>query len=300
MKFLKNIILILLFILLGYEVYINKETVNAYFRKIMATYKDIEIKEPNEYARNYNIKKFTYDEDYKPYNKTDLENILFNILNNGYDTFTFYCPKEYNNCLSDITDIANDSHMLSMINNYVSPFNSFVYLDTITNSLGEITIKVTKNYSDFEIKQINAKIDEILNELNIDNLSKKEQIDKIHEYLINNVEYDNDYDENIGNHYSETANGAFLYGKGICSGYSDAFALFMDRLNIPNIKVASNDHVWNLIYIDNSWKHVDVTWDDTRSSTVLGYKFYLINTEKLLSIDSKDHTFDQSFYIEAK
>ncbi len=300
MKFLKNIILILLFILLGYEVYINKETVNAYFRKIMATYKDIEIKEPNEYARNYNIKKFTYDEDYKPYNKTDLENILFNILNNGYDTFTFYCPKEYNNCLLDITDIANDSHMLSMINNYVSPFNSFVYLDTITNSLGEITIKVTKNYSDFEIKQINAKIDEILNELNIDNLSKKEQVDKIHEYLINNVEYDNDYDENIGNHYSETANGAFLYGKGICSGYSDAFALFMDRLNIPNIKVASNDHVWNLIYIDNSWKHVDVTWDDTRSSTVLGYKFYLINTEKLLSIDSKDHTFDQSFYIEAK
>lgn len=299
MKFIKNIFLISLIALVGYFAYYNKETLSAYFRKIMSTYKDIEIKDANEYVRTYNIKKFSYNEDFKPHSKEDLENILFNVLNNGYDSFTFYCPKDYENCLSDVTELANDAHTLSIINNYVNPFNSFVYLDTITNSLGEITIKVTKNYSEFEIKQINSKIDDILNKLNISSLSKSEQIEKIHEYLIENTEYDNKYDEKIGNHYSETANGALLNGSAICSGYSDAFALFMDRINVPNIKVSSEEHVWNLVYIDDKWKHIDVTWDDTKSSIILGYKFYLIDTSDLLKLDPKDHTFDKTFYLEA-
>ena len=299
MKIIKNLFLLMIISLFIYVAYNNRETLEAYFRKIMFTYKDIEIKPGNEYTRAYDLKKFSYNEDFKPQNLNDLENILFNILNNGYDTFTFYCPREYTTCIDDMTKLANDSHTLSIINNYVSPFNSFVYLDTITNSLGEITIKVTKNYSDFEIKQVNNKLDEIINSLNISNLNKDEQISKIHEYLIENTEYDSKYSGKTGNHYSETANGVLLNGTGICSGYSDAFALFMDRLNIPNIKVSSEEHVWNLVKINDKWKHIDVTWDDTKSSIILGYKFYLINTNDLLQIDSKDHSFDKAFYLEA-
>ena len=43
--------------------------------------------------------------DYTPYGKQDLLNIFYTVLNNGVDTFTFYCPDEYEECINDVDAI---------------------------------------------------------------------------------------------------------------------------------------------------------------------------------------------------
>ena len=80
--------------------------------------------------------------DYIPYSYQDLLNIYYSAVNNGWDQFTFYCPSEYTNCLQDITDISGDELILTHLNNFVHPFNSFTNLRTVINENGEITIYI--------------------------------------------------------------------------------------------------------------------------------------------------------------
>ena len=62
--------------------------------------------------------------------------------------------------------------------------------------------------------------------------------------------------------------GMLTYGKGICSGFTLTFQLFMDMLGIECITVwgkATHDmegqHAWNMVRIDGEWYCVDVTWN---------------------------------------
>ena len=64
----------------------------------------------------------------------------------------------------------------------------------------------------------------------------------------------------------------------------------------------SDTHVWNIVYINNKWLHLDLTWDDPVSlfSNVdnLIHKFYLIDTETLENYNIEDHNFDKYVYQE--
>ena len=68
-------------------------------------------------------------------------------------------------------------------------------------------------------------------------------------------------------------------------------------LNIPNLKISSANHVWNLVYLDNNWLHLDLTWDDIENNRYRD-NYFLITKEKLLSLDTKEHNFDNSFFVE--
>ena len=79
-------------------------------------------------------------------------------------------------------------------------------------------------------------------------------------------------------------------------------AIFIAKLGLPNFKVASDTHVWNVVLIDGEWLNIDLTWDDpiTKDSDVdtLSHKFFMINTNKLLEFDTEDHNFDTTIYQE--
>ena len=50
----------------------------------------------------------------------------------------------------------------------------------------------------------------------------------------------------------------------VCQGYAEAFWYIMYKLGI-DCKLVSSDslnHAWNLVKIDNSWYHIDTTWND--------------------------------------
>ena len=85
------------------------------------------------------------------------------------------------------------------------------------------------------------------------------QVLAVHDWLVRHVAYDQ---EDMRS--SHTAYGLFANATAVCEGYSQAFMLAMERLGVPCVIVRSEDmmHQWNMVCIDGTWYHVDVTWDD--------------------------------------
>ena len=295
-----NLVFTIILLSLILLVYLKIDEITDFFTGFMSDEKTVEVKEKNEYARDFDYVKFQNDDEFIPVDKESILNIFYNIFNDGYDEFTFYCPSEYEDCIDDVKTIANDNVLLSKVNDYVHPFNSFKNLNTKVSGNGTVSISVSKNYISNEIEELNKRVSDILYELNIDDLSDNiEKIRSIHNYIIKNVEYDEEMaNNNTSSYRSNTAYGALVQGYAICTGYSDAMALFLDKLDIPNIKISSDEHVWNLVYLDGNWVHLDLTWNDTNNPKYQ-MSYFLIDTDTLFKLDPKEHLFDESFYLEA-
>ncbi|MEG2457511.1 MAG: hypothetical protein RSB41_01295 [Bacilli bacterium] len=299
MRKVVNIIITIVLICVVLIVYFKIDVISQAVSNIFSDKKEIHIPQANEYKKNYNFINLNNEEVFYPYNKDDLSDIFFTIFNSGWEEFSFYCPKEYKSCIEDTKSIIDDESYMNMLNNYVSPFNGFKSINVRVSSSGEIITNVDKNYTIDEINSVNKKVDEILEETIIDSYSTSDKIRILHNYIIKNSVYDRDRaDKKESIYKSNKAVGALLEGHAVCSGYSDALAIFLDRLHIENLKVATSNHVWNLIKVDGLWKHVDLTWDDATSGYGIN-NFLLIDTKKLLSLDDKEHNFDKSFYVEA-
>lgn len=98
------------------------------------------------------------------------------------------------------------------------------------------------------------------------NKSTVEKIKIVHDYLVDNTEYDLEAGENIYNVY-----GTLINKKSVCEGYARSFKYIMDDLNIPciiacgigkNSSGNAESHAWNYVQIDDQWYAIDVTWDD--------------------------------------
>ena len=108
-------------------------------------------------------------------------------------------------------------------------------------------------------------------------------------------------DPNDGGDQSPEEYGVLIEGYGTCNGYADAMAIFLDKLNVINYKISNEEHIWNLVYLDGKWYHLDLTWDDPISDiNVNRDTYFLITTNTLEKINDGTHKFDKSIYIEAK
>lgn len=277
------------------DIVINK--VNRFIDKVSG-YEVVIPKEQIKNKRNYNYKAFKETENFEPKNIDDIKTIYYTVLNEGWDDFTFYCRSEYKNCADDVRKVADDSEYVSLINNYVSPFNSYKKYNTLVTGNKEVYLSIDKVYTKEQTEYLLNYFNNVISNLKIDkNNITKEDIRKIHHYLLNHISYDDEYIK-TKNESSTTAYGAITTRKAICGGYTDAFSIVMDILNIPNFKVSSEEHIWNVIYFNNSWYHVDVTWDDDEINKNNINNFFMISTDTLLKKDKNDHNFNISLYKE--
>ena len=293
----------LLLILLGLTFLFREDILRFYFKAFVYNDSHIVITGKNEYFRGNNFEFVQVTEDFSPKNRQDLLNIYYTGINSGQESFTFWCSREYLDCIAEVALLANDQVALSHINNFVHPFNSFNNIETEFDSLGRVTIRVHRTYSDDEINRINEEIDRIKDYLFSDEeFEVRDKILMVHDYIINNTRYDtNRSDYDIIDYPSERATGVFFYGMALCGGYTDAMALFLDRFDVFNFKVASENHIWNAVYLDGNWYHLDLTWNDPVTddgSDLLLHTFFLIDTETLFSLDTDQHNFDQTVYVE--
>lgn len=307
--YLKKLFMFLLCLILGLFIYTYKNNITEYILLNYVYKNDFNYDSSNEYKITNEFSYFKLTDNYKPENKKDIFNIIYNAINNGYESFNFYCQNSYETCLDDVKDLTSDYELLSVINNFVHPYNSYNKLNVTINSLGKINIKVQKLYNESTINILNKKIDTVYNELITDNMTDYDKIKIIHDYIIDNSVYDEQRANNLYNDYqgefsSNIATGPLLQGHGICSGYTDAMKLFLDKMNIPNYKISSENHIWNLVYIDNKWLHLDLTWDDpvinNGEISTIDHTYFLIDTNKLLNIEKTEHNFDENIFIEAK
>lgn len=300
---MKKIFKIIFYLCLIGLVYYYRNEIIYYVTSLLDSGHKIVLDTPNTYYKNVNYSYVKQSEDFIPYSKQDLINIYYSVLDRGYNDFTFYCPREYVNCITDIEKISNsENDTLSMLNYFVSPFNSEKKITTSYNTTGEVNITVDKLYSEEDIKAVNNKIDEILKSIINDNMSLEDKILAVHDYIINNTRYDTNALNNNSKYKSYISYGTLLEGYSTCNGYADAMALFLDRFNVPNIRVASSTHVWNAVYLNNKWLHLDLTWDDpiTEGSNrdTLLHKFYLIDTPTLEGFNIAEHEYDKTIFLE--
>lgn len=298
----KYVILIFLVILFGFTFAFRRPLYNLYRTYFVKEDKDVTLTSSNAYSRDYSFNYVSLTDDFSPDNYQELLNIYFTVLNSGVTDFTFYCSDEYESCLSDVDSLANDQKTLSAVNNFVHPFNSFKHLETIYDDYGKVTLNIEHNYTDSDIKLIEAKVLEIEQAIWTNEMSVEDKIKAAHNYIINNSKYDKDRsDNNIVNYKSDTAFGTLLEGYSLCGGYTDSMALFLEDLAIKNFKVASENHVWNAVFLNNSWYHLDLTWDDpitSDGSDILEYNFFLITTKELQEIEQEQHNYDYNIYSE--
>ncbi len=302
---MKRFIYFLLFILLCVFVYQNRERIyEIYNDYLVPIEKKVTKLEKNDYYRNYDFSYVQNTDTFIPNNKTDIKNIYYTVVNSGMKNFTFYCPRSYEDCVNDVNDLANDQNTISNINNFVHPYNSFKTLKTEVDSAGKITIEIEKVYDEEMIIILNYKVDEVIKNNIKDNLSTKDKIKKIHDYIINTTVYDKKRsDQKIIEHKSDNAYGVLIENYGLCGGYTDAMMLFLEKFNIPNYKIATENHVWNYVKVNNEWLHLDLTWDDpvtANGKSILDDSYFLITDSELQSIEKEEHNYDVNIYQSKK
>lgn len=300
-KRLFNVLISLILLFGVYLFFINYDKAMNKINRFLDKISGFEVVIPKEQTKNnrkYNFKVLKETNNFEPKNIDDIKSIYYTVLNEGWDEFTFYCRSDYEGCADDVRKVADDSEYISLINNYVSPLNSYKKYNTLVTDDKEIYLSIDKVYdknkSDYLINYFNKLIENL--KINKNNITV-EDIKKIHHYLINNISYDDDY-TTTENESSTTAYGAITTKKAICGGYTDAFAIAMDLLNVPNFKVSSKEHIWNVIYFNNKWYHIDVTWDDDEINKNNITNFFMISTETLLKKDKSEHNFNISLYKE--
>ena len=105
-----------------------------------------------------------------------------------------------------------------------------------------------------------------------------EMYKQIHDILCRRITYEiNTQDED-----NSTCVGALVRGKAKCDGYSDAFYLCCGLMGLPSAYQAGkskvkrkntieDNHMWNLIFAGETWRGVDVTWDDAGEDILYDY-----------------------------
>lgn len=175
-----------------------------------------------------------------------------------------------------------------------------VYLDCGENSNylaeGYFSKEQILNYEN-KIKQATQEI--------LSKASGKSDYDKIliiHDYLVENVSYEETISKNnIFNIY-----GTLVNKESVCEGYAKAFKYLMDQVGVKTIVVIgtatdskgnSQNHAWNYVNLNNEWYAIDATWDDpiiigggwlTKKSK---YKYFLKGSITM----AKDHNESYSF-----
>lgn len=155
---------------------------------------------------------------------------------------------------------------------------------------------------------LNESVDSIVGAANAKCDSDYEKAAFVHDFIVLNCTYDvgtfNKYlnDSADGTSLAYTSYGCLVNRKAVCAGYSKAYKLILNRLNIECEVVsgtATNDmgmgnHAWNYIKLDDGYYLVDVTWDDPVSFDGTQRKevrrdYFCLNSEMM----SKDHFPDE-------
>lgn len=314
-KIIKGVVIFLAVSILSILI-INLDKITDKITSIYLKRHDIVFPDSDEYFLNRNFEFVQVPESYVPYGYHDLLNIFYAILDHGWTEFTFYCANEYTSCIEDAKAISKDKDLLTHLNNFVHPFHSADNMVTTLHGNGEIHVVVEYLYTEDEITKINRKVDEIYKKQVKSNAPLRAKLLTIHDYIINNSKYDVVRSSSKNSLYhSNIAYGPLFEGFATCNGYTDLMFLFLEKLGVQSLKVAKtplqdkdfDGHVWNALYIENKWLHLDLTWDDpvsTDGKDYLQHNYYLLTTAELKEVDKPkeiiDHQFPTNIYYELK
>lgn len=305
-KLVKVAVTVIIIVILGFLIKDNYYLLTNKIEYVYTKYLQGDIRQnltDNKYRKKENYDYVKINENTTLKNKDDVKNMIYTYLDAGWDEYTVKCDADYLDCTNDIKEIVQNNTYLTDLSNFVHPFNTFDKINTTFAASGKVKLKKESRYSDSQIDTLNKKVDEIYKENYDSSKNVLENIKIFHDYIVNHTKYDQSNTTGLSNVGSSSAYGVLIDGIGICSGYSDAMQLFLEKMNVKNYRISSSTHEWNLVYVEGAWRHLDLTWDDpimSDGSDALKEDYFLIDTNTLLSKDDGEHGFDSSIYIEAK
>lgn len=107
----------------------------------------------------------------------------------------------------------------------------------------------------------------MLNEVVKPSMTLEQKLLALHDKIALNVAYDHSTAAGLTEGHSPNrynAYGALVDGVAVCQGYSMAYRDLLNRLKITNETCESDqiNHIWNQVYMNGNWYHIDITWDD--------------------------------------
>jgi hypothetical protein len=120
----------------------------------------------------------------------------------------------------------------------------------------------------------------------------------VHDYCLKHFKYDYDFHD-----YSFSPLGVVTNKVAVCEGFAKFTKLALDYLGVNSIVVTGKaqnpvnnkreSHAWNIVNIDNSNYHLDVTFDLTLKDKMNRYDYFNLCGDDI----RKDHSFDRNVPI---
>ena len=110
----------------------------------------------------------------------------------------------------------------------------------------------------------------------------------VYDWLINNATYNHEVaDSGNWDSLARTPLGPLLYADAVCSGYATAYQLVLEKLGIACDCVNSTamNHIWNVVNIDGTYYHADLTWDDKDDDQGPRHFYFLVGEQTI----ARDH-----------
>ena len=190
--------------------------------------------------------------DVKTYIKNQLLNFKTSISIEKYDISTQDIKSVYLSVLFTNPEIFQ-----------VATSFSYTYSDKNVITVKPSYLCDVNKYKTFK-NNFEQKTNEILSEITSD-MSDYDKALVLHDKIINNCKYN----KNNSKEYAYTAYGPLVLGEAVCQGYSLAYKYLLNKVGITAYICSSSamNHAWNIIKVDNSYYHVDLTWDDALTSS---------------------------------
>lgn len=277
-----------------------------YYNYAKYTVKDENIS--NNYYYSDNFMYLDNYEDIEIHNKNELYNTIYYIVNSGISYAERYFSIDYTDYEEDYSNLFSDNDKLNIINNFVHPYNTFSSIEaSLKGYVITIRVKYNDTYNEEVRNKIDTKIEEIISNNITTDMSDRDKVKVLHDYIINNTKYDQNFcieeDKSkcttTSNYKADTAYGVLFEGYGICSGYTDLMSIMLYKLGIVNYRVSNESHTWNSVKLDNKWYILDVTWDDpiSEDKDILTDTYFLITPEEDLKLE-ESHTYNKEIFLE--
>lgn len=227
------------------------------------------------------------------YNNLSRKNqYLYDVIKkaiNNFDTFTEEIPYKYTS--DEFNDVVKfiicDNPMLFYVN-----YDSSVMYTNDSFTKVELKYNVDRENADIMRKSLDNELAKIASQVKSDDDFQTELA--IHDYLVQNCAYLSD--DATEDYLNNTAYGAIINRKSYCDGYALAFKELMNRCGLFAATVCGNasglNHMWNLVFLDDNFYYVDVTWDDA-DSDMLFHGYLNISQEEI----AKSHSFSYADFL---
>ena len=193
------------------------------------------------------------------------------------------------------------------------------WVTTTSKSGSWSELKIETEYSAQEIAEMSRQLDAVVQNI-ISQIpagaDAYEQALFVHDYLVTHTDYDTEAAKNPELLNSTTAYDCLVEHKAVCSGYSSAYQLILQRLGFKcgycSGMSKGVSHAWNYVEINGAYYWVDVTFDDpvsedgTKDPDNLNHNYFMLNDELLLRTRSisQENTFvpvcsslEQNYYV---